>query len=283
MWLLLAPFLTGTALLVGLPALLTFALAFTDFDALSPPVWQGTQNFADLAEDRLFWTAVRNSSLFVLLAVPLRTLAALALALLLSQRRRGVGVYRVAVFLPTVIPDVAYALIWLWVFNPLYGPLNFVLGALGLPQPAWLVHASSALPALVIMTLFQIGEGFIVLLAGLQQAPRDCYEAGVIDGASRWQLFRYITLPLLAPWLLLLTVRDVVVTAQNTFTPTLLMTGGGPYYATMFMPLLIFEEAFDRWRFGDAAAIMLVVYAGLGLLLYLMYLTVKGRIHDGEV
>ena len=92
----------------------------------------------------------------------------------------------------------------------------------------------------------------------------------MIDGANRWQLFRYITLPLLAPWLVLLTVRDIVVTAQNTFTPTLLMTGGGPYYATLFMPLLVFEEAFDRWRFGDAAAMMLVVYVGIGLLLFLV-------------
>ena len=136
---------------------------------------------------------------------------------------------------------------------------------------------STALPALVIMSLFQIGEGFILLLAGLQQCPEDYYEAGAIDGASRWQLFRYITLPLLAPWLLLLTVRDIIVTAQNTFTPAYLMTGGGPYYATLFMPLLIYEEAFDRFRFGmplgdDAGGL-----PALGLLLYLMYLTVKGR------
>lgn len=272
----LTPFLVGTVVLVAVPAVLTFALAFTEYDALSPPTWRGVQNFFDIFHERVFQIALQNSAIFVALAVPLRVLGALSLALLLQHRRRGYGVYRVAVFLPTVVPDIAYALIWLWIFNPVFGPLNIVLGALGVPQIAWLVDPDTALYAIVIMSLFQIGEGFILLLAALRSIPPDYYAAGSLDGAGRWQLFRHVTLPLLAPWLVLLTVRDIIVTAQNTFTAPYLMTGGGPYYATLFMPLLIYEEAFDRFRFGLGSAMMIVMFLSIGLLLYLVFVTMRG-------
>lgn len=274
--LMLAPFLIGMVVLVALPALLTVALAFTDYDALSAPIWWGLQNFTEILAEDLFRIAVGNSLLFVALAVPLRLLGALVLALLLNRPWRGVGVCRVAVYLPTVIPDVAYALIWLWIFNPIYGPLNQLLMFLGLPAPAWLVDPRTALIAIVIMALFQIGEGFVVLLAGLQDIPRDYYHAAAVDGGGRWQIFRTITLPLLWPWLLLLTVRDLILSAQSTFTPALLMTGGGPYYATLFVPLLIYEEAFDRFRFGQASAMLLFMFLVISALVWLVYDLVGG-------
>jgi multiple sugar transport system permease protein len=258
------------------PAVLSLALAFTEYDALSPPVWRGLDNFHEIFSDELFLTSLRNSAFFVLLAAPLRLGGALALALLLSRRRRGLGAYRVAVYLPTVIPDVAYALIWLWIFNPIYGPLNQALSALGLPAPVWLLEPDTARLAIVIMSLFQIGEGFVVLLAGREEIPPDYYHAAAVDGAGPWQMFRLITLPLLAPWLLVLTIRDALLSAQSTFTPALLMTGGGPYYATLFTPLLVYQEAFDRFRFGRAAAMMLVLLLGLGLLLWLVTLVARG-------
>jgi multiple sugar transport system permease protein len=279
----MCPFVVGTAILVGVPAILTFALAFTEFDALSPPVWHGLGNFREIAHEPVFLISVKNSIVFVLLATPLRVLGALGLALLLHERRRGSGLYRAAVFLPTVIPDVAYALIWLWIFNPLYGPLNLMLGAIGLPQPAWLVRPETALFSLAFMTLFQIGEGFVLLLAALRYLPREYYQAGALDGAGRWALFAMVTLPLIAPWLLLLTIRDIVMTAQNTFTAAYLMTGGGPYYATMLLPLVIYEEAFDRFRFGDGAAMMIVMFVGVSLALYLVYLTMRGWGYEDDV
>jgi multiple sugar transport system permease protein len=278
----LTPYLVGMIVLVVAPALLSFSLAFTEYDALSPPRWQGFQNFRELFANPLFWIAVRNSLMFVLLAVPLRVFGALAMALLLNQRRRGVGVYRVAVYLPTVIPDVAYALIWLWIFNPIYGPLNVLLGAVGLPQPAWLATGTTALLAIVIMSAFQIGEGLVVLLAGRQAIPEDFYQSAALDGGNRWQLFRWITLPLLMPWLLLLTIRDIIMSAQSSFAPAYLMTGGGPYYATFFMPLLVYQEAFDRFRFGHGAALLLLMFVGVGILLLLLYYLVGGWRYAGD-
>jgi multiple sugar transport system permease protein len=266
----------GTVLLVALPAVLTLALAFTEYDALSPPVWRGLANFQELLSSPFFWIALRNSLYFVVIAVPLRVLGALGLALLLKHRRRGVAAYRTAIYLPTIIPDVAYALIWLWILNPLYGPLNLMLGTLGLPTPAWLVQPSTAKLGIVLMSLFQIGEGFVVLLAGLQDIPEEYYATAAIDGGSRWQMFRFITLPLLAPWLLLLTIRDITLSTQSTFTPAYLMTDGGPYFSTLFMPVLIFDEAFERFRLGLGSATMLLFFVGLGLLIMLVFFAVGG-------
>jgi multiple sugar transport system permease protein len=257
--LLLLPYLLGTLLLVGLPALLTFGLAFFQYDTLSAPQWVGLWNFQDIFGDPLLWVALRNTLYFIFLAVPLQVLLALTLALLLNQRRRGTGLYRAAVYLPTVIPDVAYALIALWIFNPLYGPLNLILRGLGLPAPEWLINPDSAKLAFVIMSLFQIGEAFVILLIGLQDIPPEVNAAAAVDGSSRWQMLRHITLPLLLPWIALVTFRAVIVAFQWTFTPSLIMTGGDPYYATLFMPLIIYEEAFDRLRFGPGAAMMLIV------------------------
>ena len=222
LWLMLTPFLAGAFLLIGLPALLTFGLAFTHYDALTPPRWNGLENFATIFQRDIFWIAVRNSLLFALTAAPLQVLGALGLALLLHPARRGAQGYRATVYLTTVIPDVAYALIWLWLFNPLYGPLNLALAWLRLPAPAWLVDPHTALAALVIMAAFRVGEGMLLLIAARRTLPSVTFDAAMIDGAGRWQSLRHITLPLLAPWLLLLLIRDLVIGAHSTFTPVYL-------------------------------------------------------------
>ena len=272
----LAPYLLGVALLIVLPVLLAFGVAFTDYYVVRPPEWNNFRNFPEIFAERLFWLSARNSIVYILLSVPLRIVGALLLALLLNQRRRGVGFYRAAAYLPTVIPDVAYALIWLWVLNPYYGPLNQLLGALGLPTPAWLADPRTALPALALMAVFQLGEGLVVLLAGRQDIPLEFYEAAALEGASRWQLARTITLPLLAPWLLLLTIRDIILSTQSSFTPGYLMTGGQPYYATLFLPMFIHNEAFDRFLFGHAGAMLLILFLWLGMLLWIVYQVLGG-------
>jgi multiple sugar transport system permease protein len=171
---------------------------------------------------------------------------------------------------------VAYALIWLWIVNPLYGPLNLILHAVGLPAPNWLTDFNLAKLPFVMMSVFQIGEGFVILLAGLQSHAKEIGEAAAVDGGSRWQILRFITLPLLAPWLIVLTVRDVILGFQYTFTPSIIMTGGDPYYATLFTPLLVYEEAFDRYRFGPGAVIMLLTFVLTAYLLYTLFQLSKG-------
>ena len=183
---LLLPYLVGTLLLIGVPALLTFALAFFQYDALSAPQWVGVWNFQDIFGDPLLWVALRNSLYFIFLAVPLQVLLALTLALLLNQRRRGTGAYRAAVYLPAVIPEVAFALIALWIFNPIYGPLNLVLRGVGLPAPDWLNNPDTAKLVFVIMSLFQIGEAFVILLIGLQDVPPEVITAAAVFRPRRF-------------------------------------------------------------------------------------------------
>lgn len=256
----LLPFLLGSFLLIVLPALITIGVAFTKYNAIQPPVWNGLDNFRTLIKSPLAWLSLRISLQFIFMAVPLRLLGALLLALLLQARGRAFGGLRAAVYLPTIIPEGAFALIWLWILNPLYGPLNAVLGAVGLPTPDWLLEPATARLSFVLLSLFTIGEGMVVLLIGLKTIPRVYYEVARVDGANAWQVFARITLPLLTPWLLVLTFRDIVVSLQNTFTPSFVMTYGGPYYATTYVPLLLYELAFDLFDFGAAAAMMVVMY-----------------------
>ncbi|HEX9921927.1 MAG TPA: sugar ABC transporter permease [Anaerolineae bacterium] len=281
--LLLLPYLVGSLILVIVPALATVAVSLTAYNAVAPPQWVALDNFRRLVESPYVRTSLRNSLIFIMLAVPLRIMGAFVLALLLQPNRRLFGLFRASVYLPTVIPQVAYALIWLWVFNPLYGPLNIVLGWLGLPTPAWLVEPATARLAIVIVLAFQLGEGFIVLLAGLRTIPRFLYEAALVDGANDWHCFWRITWPLMTPWLLLLTFRDLIVSLQSTFTPSFVITYGGPYYATTFVPLLVYELAFDFFDFGLAAALLVLTYILLGLIVFGIVSIIGEQRHADDV
>lgn len=283
LYLFLLPYVVGMLLLVVIPALATVAVSLTSYNAVAPPQWVALDNFRRLFESPFVRASLRNSLIFILLAVPLRLIGGLLLALLLHPARRGFGLYRTSVYMPTVIPEVAYALLWLWLFNPLYGPINLLLGALSLPTPAWLLEPTTARLSIVILLTFRLGEGFIILLAGLKNIPSFLYEAAIVDGANRWQAFRHITLPLLTPWLLLLTFRDLIVSLQQTFTPSFVITYGGPYYATTFVPLLIYEIAFDFFDFGLAAALLVLTYLLLGLIVFGIISLVGRRRHADEI
>jgi multiple sugar transport system permease protein len=264
----LIPYLLGTLVLVVLPALATVVISFTRYHAVDQPVWVGLDNFRRLSETPLVRLSLYNTLLFAGTAVPLRLLGALVMAFLLGSRRWGNGLYRAAAYLPTIMPETAYAMVWLWILNPVHGPLNLILAALGLPAPAWLTEPGTARVAMILMALVQIGEGFVVVLIARQNIAPALYEAAEVDGANRWQGFRWITLPLIVPWLLLLLGRDVVVAVQNTFTPSFILTYGGPYYSTTFLPLLIYEISFDFADWGLASAVLVVTYVWLLLLIW---------------
>ena len=257
----LLPYAIGIGVLVLLPAIFTFGMSFYEYDLIRPGDFIGLSNFTELARDEVFWIAVVNSLGFVAAAVPLRLLGALGLALLLHKRFRGVGAYRTAAYLPTVVPDVAYALLWLWLLNPLFGPLNLVLDAVGLPTFNWLVTPEASRAGIVIMSLFTIGEGFLVAMATRQQIPEELYEISAIEGAGRWNIFRRVTFPMMAPTLLLLLLRDTIFSFQVTFVPALLVTGGGPApYGTTYLPLFIYRNAFEFLRYGYAAAATVIMF-----------------------
>jgi len=275
--LMLAPYLVGLTALVLVPALVTFGLALTEYDLVRSPVFVGLDNFRELVRDDVFRRAVSNSLVFAAIAVPLRLGAALGLALLLHRRIPGVGGYRSATVLPTVVPDIAYGLLWLWLLNPLYGPINTLLGWggaanftwIGYPLPQWLTHSNDARAAIVILSLFTIGEGFVVLLVTRQGLPAELYDLAALEDVTAWSLFRRITLPLMAPVLLLLLARDTIFSLQATLVPALVVTEGGPpLYSTTYVPLFVYRNAFEYLRYGYASAatlLMLILTAAIVL------------------
>lgn len=273
--LLLLPYLSGILLLVILPALLSFGLAFFRYDALSPPTWVGNLNFLLATSDELFMLSIQNSLALVILPVPLRILGAFLLAVLLRRNGRFLGWFRAAVYLPSIIPPAAYALAWLWILNPLFGPVNLLLQAVGLLPPAWFADTQWAKPGLVLLSLWQIGEGFLVCLAALQDIPTSVEDAARVDGANTGQRFLHITLPLMAPILLLLTFRDAILTLQESFTTIFLITGGGPYYTTYTLPMFIYEQGFDLLLFGTASAALWVMYVLTGLIVLALYIIAR--------
>ncbi len=273
--LLLLPYATGIVVLVLIPALISFGLAFFHYDGLSPLRWAGNLNFILAYTDELFNLSLQNSLALIILPVPLRVFGAFLVARLMQRNGRLINWLRATIYLPTAIPGAAYALAWLWIFNPLYGPLNLLLQSLGLVPPAWLVDPVWAKPALILMSFWQIGEGFLVSFAALQDMPPQLEDAAKIDGAGSLGILRHITLPLIAPILLLLTFRDAILSFQESFTYILLMTGGDPYYSTYTLPLFVYEQGFDLLQFGVASAALWVMYAVTGLIVVFLYIIAR--------
>ena len=183
---------------------------------------------------------------------------------------RGGSAYRVSVFLPIVVPEAALAIAWLWIFNPLHGPLNAGLTTLGVAPVAWLTDPGSTQWAMVLMSAFTIGEAFVIAVAARRSIPPDLYDMAVVDGATSPGLLRYVTLPLMLPILVLLVLRDVVVALQATFVPSLVITGGGPPpYATTYGPFFVYQQAFEYLRYGYAAAatVFFLIVTGVIVLL----------------
>lgn len=262
----LIPVALGTAVLLVLPALVTIGLAFTHYDGLTSPRWAGLDNFDRMLGDPIFRRALDNSVTFIAIAVPLRLLAAFAVGLLIAAPRRGAGAARTAVTVPAFIPDIATALVWLWMFNPIFGPMAAALGAFGLPPADWLITPSGAQALVVLMALFGVAEAIVVVAAMRNEIPSALYEASALEGARRWFTFSRVTFPIMAPVLVLLAVRDIAMSLQVTFVPALLVTDGGPVYATTYLPLHAYRTAFEFLRFGEAAAISVVMLA-LGALM----------------
>lgn len=266
-----APYVAGLSLLVAVPVVAAVLLAFTNFSGVQEPEWVGLDNFTRLFEQEPFWRSLGNTAVFVAIAVPLRMLAAVALALLLHRRTLGAGAARGIAYLPTVVPDVAYALLWLWLLNPLYGPLAAAFSSAGLTSPGWLTEPWPARIAIAVMGAFQIGEAFVVALAARRTVPEALYEAARVEGARPSYILRKVTLPVMAPVLGLLALRDVVLALQVNFVPAFLVTEGGPAYATTFLPLYVYEAGFRYFRFGYAAAVSVVMFAFTAAILGLQY------------
>jgi multiple sugar transport system permease protein len=270
-----APFLVGVFALVVVPATVTLVMSLFEWDLLQPPQFLGLNNYRELFGDVAFRASLRNSLLYIVIVVPLRVGISLGLALLMFRRARGVGAERAAVFFPTVVPDVAYALLWLWILNPLYGPLNLLLDAVGAPTPSWLSVPASARWGVIIMGLFLIGEGFVVALAARRAVPSELYDMASASGAGPWARLVRVTLPLMTPALLLMATRDTILSLQSTFVPALIVTEGGPPpYGTTYLPLFVYRNAFEYLRYGYASAATVFMLLITASIVWVQYRTI---------
>lgn len=265
--LLAAPFVLGTLVLVVVPALVTIGYAFTAYDGLSAPEFTGLGTFRKVLTDPELSASLRATGWFLLLAVPLRAAGALLLALLAQGSGRLAGATRASVLSPAFLPDAATALVWLWVVNPLYGPLALVLRLGGVSLGPVLLDSWGARLTVVAISVLALGEGFLATLAARRELPEELYDAARCEGARAWQLLRRVTLPLLAPVLVLLAARDVLVSMTAVLVPTLLLTKGGPLDATKTLPLLVYERGFREGDLGEGAALaVLTLVLGIAAL-----------------
>jgi ABC-type sugar transport system permease subunit len=263
-----------------LPVLFTVFLAFHRWDLVAPEKpFVGLGNFRELAGDALFWTTLRNTALYVSY-VPVTMALALGLAVLLNRRRGGERLLRAVVFLPYVTSAVAIALVWQWMFNTDFGLINAGLRALGLPSPDWLGSPRTALLAIIAVTAWtQVGYQMVVFLAGLQGIPQSYLDAALVDGASPWQRFRHVTLPLLRPVVLFVLVTGIIGGFQ-VFTLVYLMTEGGPLHSTDVLVYRIYQTAWEFLRFGYASAMAVVLFAILLALTFVQFRLLGRRVEQ---
>jgi len=259
-WLYASPFLIGVTVFWLGPMLYSLYLVTQSWDMLSPPQFIGLGNFGALAADPLVQKSLGNTAFFTFIGVPIQLLVALVLAIALNQNIRGRSFYRTVFYLPAITPAVASAVVWTQIFNPDYGVLNNILRIFGVAPVKWLFDPNVAKPAFILMSLWGVGPQMVIFLAGLQSVPQQLLEAAEIDGATTWQRFWSITMPILSPVLFFNLVISIIGSFQ-VFTSAFVMTGGGPQNATLFMVLYIYLNGFRLFKMGYAASLAWVLFA----------------------
>jgi len=265
-WWFVAPALLLIVVFFAGPVLAAIGLSFTDFDlyALADPGaarWIGLRNYARVLHEPLFWQALGNTLYFAVVGGPLTIAASLGAALLVNARAvRWKSTARTVFFAPFVTTLVAVAIVWRYLYHPRYGLLNYLLGLLHVAPIDWLGNPHWAMPAIILMATWKnFGYNMLICIAGLQSIPRELYEAAALDGASAWQRFRHVTLPMLAPTLFFVVIVTMIGYLQ-LFTEPYVMTQGGPLRATTSLVLYMYEEGFRWWRPGVAAAIAFLLF-----------------------
>jgi len=239
----------------------------------------GLEQYRTMLADPIFWRALQNNFLYALITIPVSIGIALAMALWVNGRIRGRAVLRLAFFTPTILPMVAAANIWLFFYTPDYGLLNQIIRVFGNSSVNWLGSPASALPALMMVTIWkEAGFFMIFFLAALQQVPPDLYEAARMENAGRWQIFYRITWPLVMPTTLFVAI-NALINAFRVVDQVIAMTGGGPNNATMLLLFYIYQVAFNFWDSGYAAALSTVLLLALAIVALAQFFLVDRKIH----
>ncbi|GLF99977.1 sugar ABC transporter permease [Alicyclobacillus hesperidum subsp. aegles] len=259
-YLLVFPSFVGVMAFMLVPALAVIVISFFKWNMLSPPNYVGLHNYVDILHDPIALHSIVTTAYYVLLNIPLQTVVAIMLALLLNRRLPGMGIFRALFVLPWLAAPVAISVVWQWVFDPTSGVFDALLSSIGLPRLQWLASPTEALPAVALVNIWQwTGYNMLFFLAGLQGIPKYLYEASELDGAGKVRQFFSITLPLLRPTLLFVLVTSVIGSFQ-VFDTVYVMTQGGPGTSTNVYNFYIFQQGFQFFHMGYAAALSVILF-----------------------
>jgi multiple sugar transport system permease protein len=277
----ISPWLVHFLLLNAYPMVASFYYSLTAYSVLRPPVFIGLENYAVLfTDDPRFTTALYNTVYYTVGAVGVGTVAAIGMALLLNLRVRGQAFYRTVFYLPSVTPIVAASIVWLWFLNPQYGVMTSILGFFGLPSVGWLSDPAWAKPSLVLLSIWGVGNAVVIYLAGLQDVPRELYEAAEMDGANPWRKLWHVTLPMLSP-VILFNVVVGMIGAFQTFAQVYILTQGGPADSTLLYAYYLYVSAFQYFKMGYASAMAWIMFV-LVLVATIIIFRASGRfVHYG--
>jgi multiple sugar transport system permease protein len=275
-----SPYLVGLVCFTVGPILISLYLSFTNYNAaVWPPRWLGLYNYQFLfLRDADFRQALKVTLVYTAMAVPLLVVVPLLVAILLNRRVRGLAVFRTVFYLPSVLSGVAVAMLWIWLLNPRFGVVNWLLGLVRIPGPGWLADERWALPALVLMAVWGMGNWVVINLAALQGVPTDLQEQATVDGANAFLRFRHVVLPMISPVILFNAVIAAIGSFQ-TFTQAFIMTAGGPNKATYFYNLYLYEKAFRSLQMGMASAMAWVLFVLILLCTALIFWVARNRVY----
>lgn len=260
-WLFLAPSLVLFAIFTAIPVISAFFISFTQWNLFNEVTWVGLGNYLELAKDEIFAKVLGNTAYFVLASVPVQIVLALACALVLNRGIKGQTFFRVVYFLPVVTSTIAAALVWAWLFNSNFGLINAGLSLVGVTDlPKWMGSTRWAMPAIIIVSIWQnLGYAMVLFLAGLQNIGKDVHDAAALDGATGWDRFWHITLPLLSPTTFFVLVISIIGSFQ-VFELVLVMTKAGPANATNTLVYYIYQNGFQFYQMGYASAAAMVLF-----------------------
>lgn len=257
----ISPWIVGLLLLTVYPVVATIYYSFCDYHVLARPIWIGTLNYQDMITDHVFWQSLYNTLFYAAIAIPLGLLASFLIAVMLNQAFMARSVFRTIYFLPSMVPFVAVAMIWLWIFHGQFGLLNYALERIGIDGPNWLVDERYTKPALIIMSIWGIGGAMVICLAAIQDVPRQLYESAQLDGASYWRQLWHITVPMISPVLYFNLVMGIIGSLQ-IFVQPFIMFGieGGPDRSALFYAVYLYANAFSYRNMGYACAMAWVLF-----------------------
>jgi len=254
------PWIIGFLIFTLGPMVVSIIISFEEYNILNPPRFVGSQNYVKLLTgDSLFWKSLYNTLYITVFGVPFGMVVGLLIALILNTKIKGITTFGTMFYLPAIVPIVASSLLWMWMYNPRFGLINFLLSQVGIEGPNWLSSKTWAKPAIIFMGLWGAGAGMIIYLAGLQGIPKQLYEAASIDGANWWRKFANITIPMLTPTIFFNMIMSIIVHFQ-IFTQAYIMTQGGPADSTLFYVFHLFNHAFRYFNMGYASALAWVLF-----------------------